>query len=60
MSWLGYKGAKLSEAESREANRKKLEADRLLRKQQREERQKRLEAVAKAQEETTQALREFD
>ena len=49
----------LSEADLREAKRKKLESDRLQRLKQRENRQKQFEAVARAQQEANEALEEI-
>ena len=59
MSWFArYKEDKpaVSEADLREARRRKLETDRLQRAKQREVRQKQLEAVVKAREEADEAL----
>ena len=63
MSWLsGYK-SKLStsesEADSREAKRNKLEADRLQRTQQREATKRQLLAAQESREQANQALQEY-
>ena len=62
MSWLsGYKAkpSTSSEADLREAKRNKLEADRLLRAQQREKRQKQLQAAIDARREADEVIEEF-
>ena len=56
MSWFGGYKPKLSEPESRELRRQKLEAERLQRKQEREARQQRLQAAQIAQQELGQAI----
>ena len=66
MSWLSGYTAKPSssasapsEADNREAKRKKLEADRLLRTKQREQTKKQLQAAQEAREEANQALQDL-
>ena len=61
MSWLrGYSASsKVSESESREEKRRRLEAERLARAQQRNDRQKQLQAAIQARQEADQALREL-
>ena len=65
MSWLsGYKAkpstsSAASETDLREAKRKKLEADRLVRAQQRAARQKQLQQVEQSRKEADEALREL-
>ena len=59
MSWFGGYKPKLSEPESRELRRQRLEAERLKRKEDREARQKQLQSAQKAQEEAEQALQDL-
>ena len=56
MSWFGGYKPKLSEPESRELRRQKLEAERLKRKEDREIRQKQLLAAQKSRQEADQAI----
>ena len=57
MSWLGGYKPKPSEEDLREARRKKLEADRLQRAQQRTQHRNQLEATLKAQREADEAVK---
>ena len=63
MSWLsGYKSkpsTSVSEADSREAKRNKLEADRLQRTQQREATKRQLLAAQESREEANKALQDL-
>ena len=57
MSWFG--ALKSSENDSREARRRKLEAERQLRAENREQAQKRLQAIAEARQLTEEAVNEL-
>ena len=56
MSWLSRYTSKASEEDSREARRKKLEADRLQRAEQRSQHRRTLEAAASYRQEANEAL----
>ena len=60
MSWLGgYKPKTTTEAEIREARRKKLEADRLQRAQERSARQQQLQELQQARQQSEEAIQEL-
>ena len=60
MSWLrGYQSSKLPEEDSREERRKKLEAERLHRAEQRAQHKKSLEAATTARKEANEALNDL-
>ena len=59
MSWLSRYTSKVSEEDSREARRRKLEADRLQRAEQRSQHRKSVEAAATARQEANEAFSEL-